>query len=778
MNDYDFSTLNDKEFERLSLDLLNSEFSLGLQGFKAGRDKGVDLRFSTPANNNAIVVQAKHYVGSAFAQLKHTLKEKELKKVRALKPERYIVVTSLSLSAQEKDELKAILTPFVLTSNDIIGKDDLNAILRSNEEIERTHFKLWFSSVKILNTIFNNAIEGRTKHHLQSVKNKIRFYVITKKFDYANKILNENKLILITGQPGIGKTTLADILLFDRAKKGFKIYKVENISEAEDVISVDSDEKQLFYFDDFLGANYFEIINANKTETQLTSFVERIKNSPNKYLILTTRTVILNHAIEKYEKISRSKMANNQFELKLTDYTRYEKAQILYNHLYFTNVREELYKSILNNKFYKKIIQHKNYTPRIIEFITDKTKINSLSPEQYLQFILNNLNNPSEIWRYSFNNQIEYLDKCLLLTLFTFTREVDEVILINAFESRLEYEKNSHNQIINSDQFNLSVKILLNGFISSTIIINRSKEVREYSFINPSLGDFLIGYCRGSLQERKSILSSIKYAEQLHQFSPQWRLLPLEKELQLIIREKIAKDELDFVTSDQTYFTKNVKLGNKIDILFRFCSDTNIDSLLSNFFEAINFEDSIAMIGNKLEGVLLNLGDSPLTTAFITDNFIKIIEALMTSMTEVGNAKIVPELFKKYEQDYEGYSETERGFDRIISLVTNVLESEEEQLKHDNKDEVKSMSEVESIYDDVYSIEHELMSELFPNTTMDYDFEIGIDESYWKEKIEENIDNDLKAEHEADMYEDQYKEEVFESRNEERAIDDLFNKPE
>ncbi|AEV31784.1 hypothetical protein Oweho_0771 [Owenweeksia hongkongensis DSM 17368] len=777
MNDYDFSTLNDKEFERLSLDLLNAEFSLRLQGFKIGRDKGIDLRYSTPANNNAIVVQAKHYVGSAYAQLKHTLKEKELKKVRNLKPERYIVVTSLPLSAQEKDELKEILSPFVLTSNDIIGKDDLNAFLRSNEEIEKTHFKLWFSSIKILKTIFNNAIEGRTKHHLQSVKNKIRFYVITKKLDDANKILNEKKLLLITGQPGIGKTTLADILLFDRAKKGFKIYKVENIREAEDVISVDSDEKQLFYFDDFLGANYFEIINANKTETQLTSFVERVKNSPNKYLILTTRTVILNHAIEKYEKISHSKMANNQFELKLTDYTRFEKALILYNHLYFTNVSEELYNSILTDQFYRTIIRHKNYTPRIIEFITDKTKIESLSPEQYLQFILNNLNNPSEIWRYSFNNQIEYLDKCLLLTLFTFPREIDEPTLINAFESRLEFEKNSHNQIINSDQFNSSVKILLNGFISSTII-KRPKKIREYSFINPSLGDFLIGYCQNSFQERKSILSSIKYAEQLHQFSPQWRLLPLEKELQLIIREKIAKDELEFVNSDKSYFTNNVRLGNKIDILYRFCSGTNIDSLLSDFFSSIDFEEGVEMVGEKLEGLLLNLGDSPLTYSFIKDNFIRIIEALMTSMTELDNAKVVPELFEKYEQNYEEYSETEKGLDRLISLVTNVLVSKEEELKYDKKDEVKAMTEVESIYDDVYSIEYELMSELLPNLTEDHDFEIGIDESYWKGQIEENIDNDLKAEHEAEMYQEQYKEAAFESRNEESAIDDLFIKPE
>ncbi|GJM65158.1 hypothetical protein PEDI_57100 [Persicobacter diffluens] len=54
------------------------------------------------------------------------------------------------------------------------------------------------------------------------------------------------------------------MILFDRAKNGFKIYKVENIKEAEDVINIESEDKQLFYFDDFLGANYYEIISAQK----------------------------------------------------------------------------------------------------------------------------------------------------------------------------------------------------------------------------------------------------------------------------------------------------------------------------------------------------------------------------------------------------------------------------------------------------------------------------------------------------------------------------------
>lgn len=779
MNNYDFSTLNDKEFEQIAKDLLNAKYKLGLQDFKVGKDKGVDLRFSTPKNNNSLVAQVKHYIGSGFPQLKHTLVAKELPKITKLKPDRYIVVTSLPLSATQKDEIKAVLVPFIQNSNDIFGQEDLNGILTEFKEIEKSHFKLWFSSITVLTAVINNAIEGRTKYMLERIKYKIPFYVVTKKLDDANKILQKEKLLLITGQPGIGKTTLAEIILFDRAKNGFKIYKVENITEAEDVISLNPDEKQLFYFDDFLGANYFEIINAQKTETQLTSFVERVKNTPNKYLILTSRTVILNHAIEKYEKISHSRLANQQFEIKLTDYNKFEKALILYNHLYFQKVREELLDSVIAGKFYNRVIQHKNYTPRIIEFITEKSRIEKLTSSTYLQFILNNLNNPKEIWRYSFNNQIGYLDKCLLITLFTFENDVFESTITAAFESRLLYEKTEHNQIINTDQFNESVKILLNGFISSNLY-NSTPPVREFTFINASLTDFLIGYVNDSLPERKSIISSIIYIEQLSRFNPDKKIIPLEKELQIIIRDKIAKSQLEILESNKKNFTENKRILIILETLCRYCSLTNIDTLLLSHFGKLSFKEGWSSILQKLEYVLLNIGDAPQTFKFVKDNFIEIIEKMMCSISEYRNASQIPTLFEKYEYDYEDYLENnEDGTQNVLSMIESVLQSSEDDIRSQHEDDIKDIDGVSELYDEIQTLEQDLVADLFPNTSIDYDFNVSMDYRYWERKVEENVHkSEMESSKFEDYDEDYYRESLYESRSEDNAIDDLFTKAE
>jgi signal recognition particle GTPase len=237
MSNYNFSTINDKEFESLVLDILNTEFKLNLQEFKVGKDGGIDLRFSSEKNKNSIIVQAKHYIKSGYSQLKSALKNKELPKVKKLHPDRYIIATSLELSATEKDELVTMFYPYILTANDIFSNQDLNKFLRKHKEIVKTHFKLWFSNIEIISNILNNAIEGRTKSYLERIIKKIPLYVLTKNFDSANKILQKEKVLLITGEPGVGKTTLAEVLLYKKAKDKFKIYLISNIREAEDSLA-------------------------------------------------------------------------------------------------------------------------------------------------------------------------------------------------------------------------------------------------------------------------------------------------------------------------------------------------------------------------------------------------------------------------------------------------------------------------------------------------------------------------------------------------------------
>lgn len=777
MNNYDFSTLNDKEFEQISKDLLNKKFNLKLQSFKVGKDKGIDLRYSTEKNNNSIVVQAKHYSKSTYSNLKSVIKNKEFEKVENLKPDRYILVTSMDLSATQKDELKSLLNPYVKTSNDIIGQQELNDYLSEFQNIEKKYYKLWLSSTAIITEILNNAIESRTRYFLKRLKDKIKYYVVTDKLDLAFNILKEEKILLITGQPGIGKTSLAEMILFDRAKNNFKIHKVENITEAEDVISDDDTIKQIFYFDDFLGANYAEIINSHKTETQLTSFVDRIRNSPNKYLILTTRTVVLSLASDRYEKINHSSLNERQFELKLSDYNKYEKALILYNHFFHKNVDERFYNVILKEKFYRDIIKHANYTPRIIEFITDVYKIQNFTISEYKQFIVNNLSNPKEIWRFSYNNQISYLERCLLMTLFSFGNYVTERRLTKAFEQRLQYEIAEHNQIIDGNQFNKSVKLLLNGFISSTLYTSTDRNRRSYNFINPSLADFLIGQISESFSDRKAIIKNVIFLDQLNRFNPKKSIIPLDKELQSVIRDLITNDRFIIDKKEAIANKKENNFNSKIlSILSTYCTEVNIDNVFLKHLKLLDFSESWDyFVFSETLGSLLKIKDCPQSETYIKKNFLKLVDKLMLRADSDFEAEQITELFDKYDQDYDTFSKSQEGEETIVQMIENIIETMEEELSDNIKDEVTDFSKVEEIYDEIFGTREQLIEDLLPNIKHKLILELEPDKSHWEEIIEENQIKESMRDYDAWEEREHYKENPDDQiSNEDDRIDNLF----
>lgn len=172
MNQYNFSTINDKELEELVRDLLSQEFSIPFQSFKIGKDKGIDLRYSTSNDENSIIVQVKHYLKSGYNQLLRVLEKKEKPKIEYLNPARYILVTSIGLSPSDKEKIKKVLEPYILNTNDIFGCDDLNRLLMKFAEIEKRHFKLWFSNISIIQKIINNGIDGRSAFIEEKIKKK------------------------------------------------------------------------------------------------------------------------------------------------------------------------------------------------------------------------------------------------------------------------------------------------------------------------------------------------------------------------------------------------------------------------------------------------------------------------------------------------------------------------------------------------------------------------------------------------------------------------------
>ena len=261
--EFDFSKLNDREFEALSASIIERILSKRVEIFKAGRDGGVDGRFWIGKDKEGII-QCKHYFETPYKNLISKLKSEEFKKVQKLNPSRYIFVTSKNLSKANKEEIQQIFDPFILREDDIYGREDLNRFLskRENKDIVEENFKLWITSSSILDSIYNNAIKGRSESTIREIKESNYKYAITENHQKGLKILEEKNVIILTGEPGIGKTTLADNLALIYIAKGYEFCDIEeSISEAESLFRQKEKRKILFYCDDFLGSNLYDAIN-------------------------------------------------------------------------------------------------------------------------------------------------------------------------------------------------------------------------------------------------------------------------------------------------------------------------------------------------------------------------------------------------------------------------------------------------------------------------------------------------------------------------------------
>lgn len=579
--------------------------------------------------------------------------------------------------------------------------------------------------------------------------------------------MQKEKVLLITGLPGIGKTTLAEILLYEKAKFKFKIYLINTIREAEDVISKNDNDKQLFYFDDFLGEVYYQILTGSQKESEISRFVDRIKHTPNKYIILSTRTVIFTQARAKSEKIKRSRIDSGKYEVILNSYSKLEKARILYNHLYFQDIDKPLFDAIIENKFYNEIINSKSYTPRIIEFITDKKRIENFNKEEYLNFILKNLKNPEEIWNDSFQNQIEYFDRCLLFTMFSFQRGITENLLIEAYKERLNYEKVYNNKQFNSEQFNDSVKNLLNGFIISSII-DLDNNVKQFSFINPSVSDFILGYLNQNYEAKKAVILSIKYIEQLEIFNPDKNQFKIEPELQEIIKNKISESKYDSIEKYKEFRLE----GYYLAILIKHCKAIDIDSVLLKHLKAINL-NYIWWIRKEVEYVLENIENRPQSIEYIKNNFFSIMEKYIEELDDIDRSLKIPIIFKKFGFNFQRFYEEETSHDKLIDLISRVVTNHEKELMSSYKDSVETWDDYDNlIYDKLNDIKRDLFNELCPDTTLDIPRHFEDEELKKQIKINENdFQASIKREKNRDSY---YEQLQYKANIENTKIADLF----
>lgn len=507
---YNYESLSDVEFEALAQDVMSKMLGVELKRFAKGRDGGVDL--TNDAHSREIIVQVKHYYRSSVSSLLTNLR-KEIRNVEINKPNKYFVVTSATLSADKKDEIYQMFQDYMVDVNNVITREDIEGLLQSDDYIGvvKKHYKLWLQSTNILDLIFSADIEQDSLVCLTSIKENEKILVQTKAYFEAMKCLETSRILFLTGTPGVGKTITAQMLVLKYISEGYRLRFSTDTSDLNTLkksLSLSRDTKEVILLDDCFGQYYFKMKSSQDSE--LTYLINLVKISPKKVLILNSRLTILNEAKSLSHELEKC-FCSEDIHIHVIDMNRMsilDKAKILYNHLFFSDLPSEYFESVKAKNFYRDIINHKNYTPRIIEFITTRRNYTLVSSSDYPQYIRGVLDCPNEIWDNEYSQRIQQVDRIFLGTLFSLTDTIiDAELLQKCFNRRLIQSREIDQTV---DNF----RNCLTRLNMSMIRVIDDHSQMKIGVINPSVNDYLAYRLKNNEPEREAIFRSICSIEQ------------------------------------------------------------------------------------------------------------------------------------------------------------------------------------------------------------------------------------------------------------------------
>ena len=483
---YDFSDLSGFDFERLVDKLLIGKTRV-VELYAEGRDGGVDgLVCDIPKNSQ---IQSKHYLKSGFSQLKNRIIREELPKLRNKDIPCYVLATSLDLSRNQAEILRNILRS-VVPEAVVLGASSISSLLDKDPATLKSTVKLWLRNAEIVSAVLKPANMNCFYELRNRWEELSKVFVETPDVKNVVDSLEKNHVAVIAGEPGVGKTTLAEYICLLYYKEGYEVHFFEGDFSRDDYDLRDTEKKVLFYFDDFLGSVYYNCFSGRK-DSAIVEFLKQLSKEKNKRFILTSRTNIIQKACLYSQKYKDYRLANQAYIVNVGKYSNSIKAKILYNHLRNSNVGADDIANVVKQKTYQTIINHRNFNPRLIHFITKQENFEDSQQDSYLEFIKRSLDDPKEIWEKCFTVHLDSSQRLLIQLVVANGGKVQENLLKVAYSKALvlmnikspEQERNDFEYVLN---------VCLRSILRRDVDVLHDSKDAIISVFNPSVSDYVL----------------------------------------------------------------------------------------------------------------------------------------------------------------------------------------------------------------------------------------------------------------------------------------------
>lgn len=431
---FNFMNIDEIEFEEICKEILERKTGKSFKVFGRGADGGIDIQ----ANDNPkIIGQVKLYINTPQSNTVNKIKS-EINRIKYNEIEEYYIFIGREMSPQNIEEIYEEGKNIIKSKENIFTIKEINELLNKEEymDIVRQHIKLWICATNILEQINNRNIFLDCEILLDNIKEDVNLFVQTDLYKICQEILDKDRLLLILGMPGIGKTMISKMLVLYYAQKGYSIRysNSRNLDDLKKVLSLDRDRKELIFLDDCLGQRYLEL--HEHTENDIINLIKYVKKMDNKILLLNSRITIFQEAkTRKYEIGKCIDNRNLQIQvIDIEDISDLEKARIFHHYLLQKHLPEQYIKEIVKYDNYMKIIKNTSYSPRIIDYMTEEKIYSSIQPKDYVEAIQKAFEKSIFVWKDEYENKIDLQDRIFLTILFSISDyEVDENILKKLF---------------------------------------------------------------------------------------------------------------------------------------------------------------------------------------------------------------------------------------------------------------------------------------------------------------------------------------------------------
>lgn len=663
------------EFQRFAIHMIEEREGITCEVFGEGEDGGIDGRRAVN-NGETIIVQAKRH---EKYRKKNLMIEKA--KLDNLKVDRYILVLSYKVSKARKEEIKELFAPYIISTNDIVGRENLNHYLDDPSEkyrkIEQKYHKLLAHNPERLKEYLNQIIH-RDFFQISNLRLKeaiveSQYFVETSLFQNAIEKVGKNRVIIISGEPGMGKTTLAkQLALYFCRTDNVKYYWFTDIYDYRKI--EDSNERNIMIFDDFWGSIFYKDSRLGREEKELAQIIKSVKKSKNDIFILTTRHYILEQGLRRHEELRRI-IDTYKLECRLTEYTTEEKYQIYCEHINKAEVTYE--QAVALYDIHASITESPNYNPRVIDkYLSLFPK--ELNAEDCQNELLQYLDRPEDFWEEIYKNlsvEAQHLYKIL----FLMPEYIDGKFVEKCYCHIAQNENNwkEYPKVIAE----LEKTVIYTDVVCDKMFKEEKKIVIRFQ--NPSMYEMIHSYLADNLEQNKKTLvkycmyftqtiNLLEFLSQNERFDEYYALV-MRKAFELICTDSILEQNQKTTLSGETIFiqdnhdTEN-SIGRFLDLFPYYKNGICIEfkDRFSAFFQYYLRQlknDPMHVIEKDIitfpEVAQVALKEGIFTDAFtIIDTYMTCIMYCVMEPDYDSIRKINPSLFDKYvKQNLEKVSE-------------------------------------------------------------------------------------------------------------------------